>query len=137
MSALSYYWTVKWAYWASETLLTKVEHSTHPSVLEKQISNTLDSLRKLSTISLQSPSTSSTENSGIAPNVSANLADKLINCENRNFNLVICNLPETTEGGSEADKKLFKSLYSVLDLEIQSFTVTSIGKKIEGILGFY
>ena len=135
MSALSYYWTVKWAYWTSESLLTKVEHSTQASVLEKQISNTLDSLRKLSTILLQSPSTSSSENSGIAPNVTTNLADN--NHENRNFNLVICNLPETTEGGSEADKYLFKSLCSVLDLEIQSFTVTSIGKKIEGNLGFY
>ena len=45
---------------------------------------------------------------------------------------MIRNLSEPAEAGSEADKNLFKSLCSVLDLEAQSFTVTRIGKKSEG-----
>ena len=117
----------------SESLSTKVvELSTQTSVLGKQISDTLNSLSKLNTVSLQSPSTSGSENSGIVPNVATNLADELIDRENRKLNLVIRNLPETTEAGSESDKNLFKSLCSVLDLTVQSFTVTRIGKKIEG-----
>ena len=36
----------------------------------------------------------------IVPNVATNLADELIDRENRKFNLVIRNLPE---GGNEAD----------------------------------
>ena len=44
------------------------------------------------------------ENLDIVPNVATNLVDELINCENRRFNLVIHNLPETTEGSNEADR---------------------------------
>ena len=45
---------------------------------------------------------------------------------------MIRSLPEATEGGNKADNNLFKSLCSVLDLEVQTFTVTRIGKKSEG-----
>ena len=45
---------------------------------------------------------------------------------------MIRNLPETTKGGNEADNNLFKSLCNALDLEVQTFTVTRIGKKSEG-----
>ena len=89
-------------------------------------------MSKLNIISLQPSSTSGSENSGIVPNVATNLADELIDRENRKFNLVICNLPETTKGGNEADSILFKSLCNALDLEVQTFTVTRIGKKSEG-----
>ena len=117
----------------NESLSTKVvELSTQTSVLEKQISDKLNSLSKLNTISLQSSPTSDSENSGIVPNVATNLADELIDRENRKCNLVIRNLPEATEGGNKADNNLFKSLCSVLDLEVQNFTVTCIGKKSEG-----
>ena len=61
----------------NESLSTKVvELSTKTSVLEKQISDTLNSLSKLNTISLQPSSTSGSENSGIVPNVATNLADE-------------------------------------------------------------
>ena len=91
----------------NESLSIKVvELSTQTSVLEKQISDTLNSLIKLSTISLQPSSTSGSKNSGIVPNVATNLADELIDRENRKFNLVIHNLPETTKGGNEADNNL-------------------------------
>ena len=33
---------------------------------------------------------------------------------------------------AKADNNLFKSLRSILDLEVQNFTVTRIGKKSEG-----
>ena len=63
----------------NESLSTKVvELSTQTSVLQKQISDTLNSLSKLNTISLQSSPTSESENSGIIPNVATNLADELI-----------------------------------------------------------
>ena len=42
---------------------------------------------------------------------------------------MIRNLPETTKGGNEADNNLFKSLCNALDLEVQTFTVTHMGKK--------
>ena len=87
-------------------------------------------------LTLQSSSTSGSDNSGIVPNVATNLADELIDCENRKFNLVIQNLPETAEGGGEVDKNHFKSLCSTLDLNLPSFTVTCIGKKIEDNLEF-
>ena len=106
-----------------------VKPSTQTSVLEKQIKETLSSLGKLT---LQSSSTSGSDNSGTVPNVATNLADELIDCENRKFNLVIRNFPETAEGGSEVDKNHFTSLCSTLDLNGPSFTVTRIGKKIEG-----
>ena len=89
-------------------------------------------MSKLNTISLQSSLTSDSENSGIVPNVATNLADELIDRGNRKFNLVIRNLPEATEGGNKADNNLLKPLCSVLDLEVQTFTVTRIGKKSEG-----
>ena len=113
-----------------ESLSSKVvELSTQTSALEKQIKETLSSLGKLT---LQSSSTSGSDNSGIVPNVATNLVDELIDRENRKFNLVIRNLPETAEGGGEVDKNHFKSLCSTLDLNVPSFTVTRIGKKIEG-----
>ena len=112
------------------TLSSKVvELSTQTSALEKQIKETLSSLGKLT---LQSSSTSGSDNSGIVPNVATNLVDELIDRENRKFNLVIRNLPETAEGGGEVDKNHFKPLCSTLDLNVPSFTVTRIGKKIEG-----
>ena len=88
-----------------ESLSSKVvELSTQTSVLEKQIKETLSSLGKLT---LQSSSTSGLDNSGIVPSVATNLADELIDRENRKFNLVIRNLPETAEGGGEVDKESF------------------------------
>ena len=89
-------------------------------------------MSKSNAISLQPSSTSGSENSGVVPNVATNLADELIDHENRKFNLVIHNLPETNTGGNEADNNLFKSLCNALDLEVQTFTVTRIGKKSEG-----
>ena len=86
-------------------------------------------------LTLQSSSTSGSDNSGIVPNVATNLADELIDHESRKFNLVIRNLLETAEGGGEVDKNHFKSLCSTLDLNVLSFTVTHIGKKIEGKSG--
>ena len=39
---------------------------------------------------------------------------------------------QQAEGGNEVDKNHFKSLCSALDLNVSSFTVTRIGKKIKG-----
>ena len=89
-------------------------------------------MSKLNIISLQPSSTSGSENSVIVPNAATNLADELIDHENKKFNLVIRNLPETTKGGNEADSNLLESLCNALDLEVQTFTVTRIGKKSEG-----
>ena len=92
----------------SESLSIKViKLSTQTSVLEKQISDILNFWSKLNTISLQFPFIAKwfeSENSGVVQNIATNLVDELITCKIRKFNLVIHNLPETTEGGSEADK---------------------------------
>ena len=82
--------------------------SSYHSYIHIQIKETLS--QSLGKLTLQSSSTSGSDNSGIVPNVATNLADELIDHENRKFNLVIRNLLETAEGGGEVDKNHFKSL---------------------------